>query len=301
LSDIGFAALAAARWIHFAAVMLLFGAALFPFYAVPARMVSPQLPRPRFVLGLAATIALLSGVAWAAASLVNMTGELGSLFDPNALAAFLFETGFGKVWVLRLLLLVAVLVLAFIAGRDLSSRSAASAAMALLAGLMLVSQAWIGHPAASAPGERTLVIAGYALHVLGAGAWLGGLWPLWLILRATHAPRDQSVEFALRRFSTLGILAIALILLGGLVNAWARWQALDTLVASAWGRVLIFKILGFAALVALAAANRFVLMPRLAADSSARLRLARNVVAEQAIGLIILAAAAALGVLPPPA
>jgi putative copper resistance protein D len=296
----GLAALAAARWIHFAAVMLLFGTALFPFYALPVRTASPQLPRAQFALRLAASIAFLSGIAWAAASLVNISGELGSLFDPDALTAFLFETGFGKVWLLRLLLLTAVLVL-LIAGPDLSSRKPAGAAIALLAGLVLVSQAWIGHAAASPAGERALVIAGYALHVLGAGAWLGGLLPLWSMLRANSHALDASIDFALRRFSALGMLAIALILLGGLVNAWARWQALDTLVASAWGRVLIFKILGFAALVALAAANRFVLMPRLAADSSARLRLARNVVAEQAIGLIILAAAAALGVLPPPA
>jgi putative copper export protein len=47
--------------------------------------------------------------------------------------------------------------------------------------------------------------------------------------------------------------------------------------------------------------NRFFLMPRLAANGSARTRLTRNVVAELAGGLLVLAAAAILGILPPPA
>jgi putative copper export protein len=113
--------------------------------------------------------------------------------------------------------------------------------------------------------------------------------------------RDSRVQIALYRFSAVGMLAIAIILAGGLINAWARWNSLDALVASAWGKVLIIKALGFIALVALATVNRFVLMPRLAAARSAPTRLTRNVVAEQVTGLAILAAAAILGVLPPPA
>jgi putative copper resistance protein D len=297
-----FAALAAARWIHFASVMLVFGAACFPFYAVPAPTTSPDLGRARGALQFAASIAFLSGIAWAAASLVNITGELASLFDGDALAAFLFETGFGKVWALRLLFLVAMLFAAFIGGRHLSARSRATAFIAVVAALLLVSQAWIGHPAASVGGERVVVMIGYALHVLGAGAWLGGLLPLLLILRAyPRGRRDHFIEFALRRFSMLGMFAIALIVAGGLINAWVRWNSLEVLVATAWGKVLIAKLLGFAVLVVLAAMNRFVLMQRLASDTSARDRLARNVLAEQAGGLAILAAAAILGILPPPA
>jgi putative copper resistance protein D len=125
---------------------------------------------------------------------------------------------------------------------------------------------------------------------------------LLLIIRAyPRGTRDHFVEFALRRFSTLGMFAIALILAGGLINAWARWNSLEDLVASAWGKVLIAKLLGFAILIALAAMNRFVLMQRFATDAPARNRLLRNVMAEQAGGVAILAAAAMLGVLPPPA
>jgi putative copper resistance protein D len=299
LSDAGFAALAAARWIHFASVMLLFGASLFPFYALPAQTTSPELGRLAGTLRLAALLAFLSGLAWAAASLVNITGDIDSLFDRETLAAFLFDTGFGKVWVLRLLLLMATLLVAFPAGADLCARNFVMACIACLTALLLISQAWIGHPAASTGGERNIVILGYALHVLGAGAWLGGLLPLWLITRVRNS-EDRAIDVVLRRFSAVGMFAIAIILAGGLINLWARWNSLDALVASAWGKVVLAKVLGFVVLVALAMMNRFVLMQRFA-QASSRARLTRNVVAEQAGGLAILAAAAVLGILPPPA
>ncbi|MEA2759832.1 MAG: copper resistance protein [Methylobacteriaceae bacterium] len=300
MSDTGFAALAAARWIHFASVMLLFGASLFTFYALPAQTISPEPRRARGVLRVAALLAFVSGLAWAAASLVNITGEIDSLSDRETLAAFLFDTGFGKVWALRLLLLMATLLVAFIAGAGLCARNFATALIALLTALLLISQAWIGHPAASTGGERNAIILGYALHVLGAGAWLGGLLPLWLIVRVRNA-HDRSIDIALRRFSAVGMFAIAIILVGGLINLWARWNSLDALLASAWGKVLVAKLLGFIALVTIAIVNRFVLMPRLPMQGSPRARLMCNVLAEQAGGLAILAAAAILGILPPPA
>jgi putative copper resistance protein D len=300
LTDAGFAALAAARWIHFASAMLIFGASLFPFYALPAQTAAPELAPARGVLGAAALLAFVSGIAWAAASLINITGEADSLFDREALTAFFFGTGFGKIWMLRIAVLLALLLAAFTARADLLARNFGAAWIALLAAFLLVSQAWIGHPAASTGSERNFVIAGYALHVLGAGAWLGGLLPLWLMLRVRNAEKAR-LETALYRFSAVGMFAIAIILAGGLINAWARWNSLDALLAGAWGKVLMAKALGFACLVALAFANRFVLMPRLAAAGALRAILTRNVVAEQAVGLAVLAAAALLGILPPPA
>jgi putative copper resistance protein D len=300
LIDAAFAALAAARWIHFACAMLLFGASLFPFYALAPRTMAPELAQARGVLRVAALVAFVSGIAWAAASLVNITGEADSLFDREALTAFVFETGFGKIWMLRIAVLLALLIAAFTISADLCVRNFGAAFIALLAAFLLVSQAWIGHPAASTGSARNFVIAGYALHVLGAGAWLGGLLPLGLMLRVRNAGNAR-VEAALYRFSTLGMFAIAIILGGGLMNAWARWNSVDALVASAWGKVLVAKALGFACLVALAFANRFALMPRLPRADAVRAKLTGNVVAEQAVGLAILAAAAILGILPPPA
>ena len=301
MTNAGFAALAAARWIHFASVMLIFGGSLFPFYAVAAETAAPELAPARGLLRLAALIAFVSGIAWAGASLVNITGEANSLLDGQALSTFLFETGFGRVWLVRFAGLLVLLLAALSLRGDLRERNFGAVLITIIAALLLVSQAWIGHPAAATGEERNLIIAGYALHVLGAGAWLGGLMPLWLMLREPDRARDDVAEFALRRFSAVGMLAILGILAGGLINAWARWNSFDLVLASAWGRVLVVKAVGFAVLLAFAFANRFVLMPRLAETGALRANLARNVAAEQAVGLAVVAAAAVLGILPPPA
>ena len=127
--------------------------------------------------------------------------------------------------------------------------------------------------------------------------------PCGFILRT---PLDDELTHGLRtvvleRFSIVGMTAITAILAGGIVNAWARWNSLDALVASAWGEILLAKVVLFGALLAIAVVNRFVLMPRVPADDHVLERLARNVAVEQACGLVILAAAAMLGILAPPA
>jgi putative copper resistance protein D len=304
MTDITFAALAAARWLHFIAAILVFGASFFPFYAWGAGTSAPRsvLNPTRVVLRLAVLVTAASAIAWAGAVFINITGGIESLTDGDTLAAFFLETGFGKVWVLRFVLVAAILIIAF--GTDaLFRRNFPSAVVAFLAALLLVSQAWIGHAAAASGTEAGLVILGYALHVLGAGAWLGGLVPLWLLLRERRGYRDADelyIDAALHRFSRLATIAIGMILAGGVLNLAARWHSLDALLASTWGQLLIVKVVLFGVLLAFAIQNRFVLMPRLIIDTWARTRLVRNVLIEQLGAIAILGAASLLGLAAPP-
>jgi putative copper resistance protein D len=300
--DASFAALAAARWLHFLAAMLLFGAALFPFYAARDDLTASAVLKPaRRAFRVAAVLMAVSAFAWAAILLITITGAADSLIDRDTLSAFFFETGFGKVWAVRLLLALAVPFVAFVAGNALFGRTLPTALIALLTGSLLVSQAWVGHAAASGA-EAWIVVLGYALHVLGAGAWVGGLVPLGLALRESSGEvSDACLDHALHRFSNVGIIAIAAILAGGLVNVWARWRSLDALLASAWGDLVLVKLTLFAALLALAIQNRFALMPRFLTDLRSRNRLAGNVLIEQVCLLAILGAASLLGITAPPA
>ena len=117
--DASFAALAAARWLHFLAAMLLFGAALFPFYAASDDLTaSPAvLNSARRAVRVAAVLTAISAFAWAAILLITITGAADSLIDRDTLSAFFFDTGFGKVWALRLLLALAIPFVAFVAGK----------------------------------------------------------------------------------------------------------------------------------------------------------------------------------------
>lgn len=294
-------ALVFARWVNLVSVAGLFGMAVFPLYA-PTEARRTFLGQPTicrlFVAG--GTIAFVSTFGWAGAALVNMTGDVKALADPDAWLSFLFGTSFGLAWIVRLALAVALSLSVFRGERALG-------AIAALTACLLVSQAWIGHVASLASPARWGVAAAYTLHVLGAGTWFGGILALIILLDGKRIGEDRrAVVDALERFSVIGLIAVLAILVGGIVNALAiyplslampSWTGLFT---SAWWQTLVAKIALVAAMLGLAGLNRFVWTPRLASgDSAAYTNLVRSVVIEQFLGVAVLAVTAILGVLDP--
>jgi putative copper resistance protein D len=89
------------------------------------------------------------------------------------------------------------------------------------------------------------------------------------------------------------------------VNAWFLVGSVPALASTAYGRLLVAKLGVFAAMLALAAANRWRLTPALLAPGDAlapgdlRRRLYRQVMVEQALGLLVLVIVAVLGTLDP--
>ena len=307
--------LIAARWVHFAAVFILFGAALFWFYAPgdPARGVS-DLPRSftatRRLLRVAAPLAAVSGLAWLAGIIVNMTSDpatpdWSSLRDPEALRLFFFETNFGGVSIIRLVLLAAAVgvVAVRLSGRRLLF------ALVPIGGGLLMTQAWLGHAAEGGAGWKgSAMIAAYGAHVLAAAAWTGGLAPLLFVLveqrRRAKDPAAANSK-VLARFSAMGTIAVALIVASGAANAGFRvGGAFSRLFDTAYGDVLCAKLAFVALMLALAYFNRFVAMPRLRVPSRENAvcvkALTLSIAAELALGVLVLGAAAALGVTPPP-
>jgi putative copper resistance protein D len=145
-----FPALAMTRWIQFASVSIMFGAALFwtciDMAAPRARAATARLLR------VAALSAAVSGVFWLAAILVNMTGSASAIFDPATLRLFFFETPFGAIAILRLILFAAVVLIAI---RPWSNRVLFSLNL-LVGALLLISQAWLGHAAEG--GAMTILV-----------------------------------------------------------------------------------------------------------------------------------------------
>lgn len=300
------AALALARWLQFAATAILFGTSLFPFYALPPKgsVEATQVARlSRAALIFAAAVAFVSALAWVAISVIDLAEDTSALFDSQILTQYFFETSFGKVWLLRLVLVFALIAIAFFARRRLFERNMATGLIVVLAALLLVSQAWIGHPASLPASERSVVILAYALHVLAAAGWLGALFPLGLLV--VNARRGKTAllmaEIALRRFSPLGMGAVAAILLGGVINLASRVDSFSVLAASGWGRLAMLKAAIVAGMIAAAATNRFVLMPRLSTSPGQGVAaLARTIIFEQAAGIVILAAASFMAIFHPP-
>lgn len=136
-------------------------------------------------------------------------------------------------------------------------------AVALGAALVAASSpVLVGHARTTAP-QPLLPIAD-VLHLVTGAIWLGGLVGLALTLRSNgdHAAR------VLARFSTLAAGSLALLVVAGSVMAWRIVGSWSTLFGTRYGTVLLVKI-GIALLVmAVAAGNRWVLLPRTLASAA---------------------------------
>ena len=164
--------------------------------------------------------------------------------------------------------------------------------MALIgAGLAL---ALSGHASNAAP--RIVSRPAVFLHAICVAFWVGSLLPLVATLRV--APADQS---ALARFSRFIPLPLALLVISGAWLAFVQLGRIDALWTTGYGRVLAAKLTAVAVLLALAALNRYWLVPRLTAQGAAAARPLRiSIMCEFLIVLAILALVALWRFTPPP-
>ncbi|MBV9568850.1 MAG: copper homeostasis membrane protein CopD [Hyphomicrobiales bacterium] len=292
-----------ARWVHFLCLMIVFGASLFPLYAlrggVKAESARALAITERRVC-LAASLALISALVWVASSFATMVGGFDGL-DLEALEAFFLETSFGPVWLVRLVI-ISVLVLVLAAIRSSRGRTIFSVWLAAAA---LASQAWLGHAAMRTGRELAIELLSYVTHVLAGGAWVGGLLALASLLASRGSdPGDAGTSechAALRRFSNLGMIWVLLILLSGVANSVFRLKSFGDLFTTPYGQLILAKTTLFSLMLLAAAINRWRLMPRLEnkEDEATLFALRRNVTIEQGLAVLVLGVAAILGTLPP--
>jgi hypothetical protein len=150
-------------------------------------------------------------------------------------------------------------------------RAIAWLGVALIAG----SFAATGHTAA-AEAHRWLLAGLLTLHLLVIEFWFGALLPLVFIARAGSLDAAHTV----RRFSRIATALVPLILVAGVGSAWLLvpgWQVLR----EPYGQLLLLKVVGFAALLAIAALNKWRLGPELeTAHFDAARRFRRSVLSE---------------------
>jgi putative copper resistance protein D len=298
------------RAIHFAATATTAGALIFRgLVAEPAlrgtQSAAPLLDkRGRLLAWIGLAVAVISGLAWALLLTMSLSDEgVGEAVMSGALRDVLNLTQFGLVSQIRLALAITLAICLALNRWALWRWLALAVAVALV-----VSVAWTGHAASTPFTLGYLHLASDALHLVAASAWIGGLVPLVLLLSITGRHRAwASLELeAVSRFSTLGIVSVAVLILSGFVNAWILVGSFRGLVATAYGQLLMLKLAAFAAMLAFAASNRFVLTPRLALASDKAQRdalraISRNTWIEIVLGLTIFAIVGVLGTLHPAA
>ncbi|MER8028685.1 copper resistance protein CopC [Streptomyces bauhiniae] len=229
-----------ARYLAYLAVALVLGAAAFVAYCRPSQR---ALLRPLFVVGaatlLVSTLALL---------LLRGPYEEGTAPEFTSFGRTL-TTRPGELLLARLALLLLAVVFGLALRRWSIPRPAAVTAGAILA--VALALTWSAAEHASAGIQVPLAIASTTLHLLATATWLGGLAALLLTLRAP-AVLPQVVT----RFSRLALTSVIVLVVTGVYQSWrglGTWQALTD---TTYGRVLLAKLVAVGVLLGAAAWSR---------------------------------------------
>lgn len=287
------AALGAARAVQYGALALGIGTLLFLLACwVPAVRESAG-AGPEWARATAAFGRRTRGLLLAAAGLGVVSGALGvalqgavagatslwSALDATTIGEVL-GTRFGTAWGLGVLAWAAVGGTALLAGARMPVLRPASlgatglalptdlrvAVVAFPLALLALLPALGGHAAAQSP--QWLLVPANVLHVLAISAWVGGVAVLVVALRAATAglaadERTRLLVAAVGRFSTLAGIAVAVVLLSGVVQSLVSVASWGALLDTAYGRSVLVKLVLFTALIGLGAANRARVLPAL--------------------------------------
>ena len=294
----------AIRFALYANLMVLFGWPLFALYGTRNSTGGPSAHRLFSFTLLAAMVSIAGMLAMTA----SMSGVAIIDVDRGSIAAMVFETPMGVAWQVRMAALVAIAVLAFVRNPVVRVVDVALAAAAL------ASLAWTGHGAAGEATKGVIQLVADIVHLLAAGAWIGALLALGL-MGARHASRLTSTNFismhgALDGFSKAGTIIVALLIITGSVNTWILVgpAGIGLVGSDQYVQLLALKLALFAAMLGLAATNRFRLTPALSRDLDAGVvplealvALRRSIAIEAGLAGSVLTIVAWLGTLVPPA
>jgi copper resistance protein D len=247
----------------------------------------------------------LSGIAWLVLQTSAMSGRpLGEALADGLIWVVLSQTHFGAVSIVRGAILVLLAISLILPWTRFGGFG-----VPMLSAVLVAAIAWTGHAAGTVGPMGPVHLAADALHLLAASAWIGGLMPLLLLLgEASRRNETNGPSIALhaaRRFSTLGIISVGVVLATGFINSWILIGSLRGLVRTDYGQIVLLKVVLFAAMLSVAGVNRMRLTPRLgdppgsAPQVEALRKLKRNIVIEIVIGLGVFAVVGVLGTLHP--
>ena len=286
-------ALPIASFVAESAAVLAMGAALLAVLIIPTGDGQHSAVRSR-TLRAAGSLSLLAAAGTAVVFLLTLS-DLTARPLPEAVtaAALLQLAGFwpGQLLIVSTLLGAAGGLLALAAGRRTGPISARFALAVLVAAL--VPWALAGH---TTSGSQDVAGPSMIVHVLAAGAWVGGLVAVVLFVRG------GLVATVLPRFSALALGCWVAIGVSGVVTGWLRLSEPSDLWTTDYGRLLLLKLALLGVLGGFGWAHRRRLASRLFAATSAPGRaLLRLAAVEVLVMGATMGVAGALSATPPPA
>ncbi len=282
----------AARWVGLIGVFVLVGGAVMMLVLPAPEAAVPGLRGRLRRLAVAATAALA------------VSGLVRAFNDAAAIAGGIFPLGAFGSSLFRV-------VAASHSGHDLIFRITGAVFVAqLLRPALPLEREGIGAVLGVMLIGPTLTMHGLAVglvgvlmgmaHLVAASVWIGGLaffGSVYLPLVRTVAP--EAVRPAAVRFSRVAVIAVAVLVLTGFVQGRLYVGSPAALTDSPYGRTLLAKLVVAAALLVVAAVNRWGVLPRLATAAEGRHLLLTLVRLETALGLVVALLAATIAISPP--
>jgi putative copper resistance protein D len=271
------------RFLHDSALLSLWGAAAFIASLLPRPLVVETLRRLGIFPVTAALIVLLTTIAMLPLEAAMLGDGWSDGLNVSTLQAVLLDSPVGTTLQVQMAAGV-MLLLSFFAERE--RRISAVAAFAALG---IGALALTGHASMDGGWRLGAHRVNDTVHLLSGGAWLGALIPFLTVLRLAGDPEMHGpAQVALRRFSLAGHVAVALVLVTGLINTGLVLGRWPTDWSSPYQLLLSIKIATVCAMVGLATINRYVFVPAISDHSAAAVRAIRIA----SLGEILLAFAA---------
>lgn len=246
------------RFLHFLAVMLMFGISIFTALLAPDRFSSILKNRLSSLL----IFSTFLGLAFAIGLLAIQAGMMGDGWsDTYRLSVWwaVLGTRFGEIWQWHLGLSILSMWVVLLGTTRLYYRL-----MVGCSTLLLASLAFTGHAAMHDGVVGWIHQTNQILHLLSAGYWLGCL-PALLVCLAHTARNDVKREAitTLIRFSSWGHLAVALVLATGVINSIIILRETSLTLTSAYQMLLLSKVILVLLMIIIAVINRYLIVPML--------------------------------------
>lgn len=298
--DVESPAYVAIRFVQFAAITLLIGCVAFRLTVLP-----------RFERSLGSgeskgDESVLRITAWLFGALIVLTVAQGArlaaqhrvYFEDGAwsmgtMRPILWQSGWGLAWLVAAgSILAAFLAVVRIKRAQRFGWLLLTTALVVLSWTMAMS----GHPAA-APTPR-VAMAIDALHVIGAGGWVGSLFVMMFmavpaLLRSPEAEGHQRIAKLVAAFSPTALVFASLLSVTGAFAGWRNVGSWSGLFHSDYGTLLLIKLAFVAVIAGLGAINWQRVLPRLGQPSATRM-LRRGAVIELTAAMAVLVVTAML-------
>jgi putative copper export protein len=215
------------------------------------------------LLAVCTAVMIVSSSANLLLRAAEMSGHPLSTVLP-VLPKVILHTHLGRAWLIRIGALILLLITVMAGGRRRGSREV----IGLILGITIIitmTESASGH--ASDKGDFSVPEIMDFLHLIAACVWGGGLFALSLVILPNLARGGDRtaalIADAASRFSRIAGIAVGIIAITALYNAWSYVGSFEAIWTSPYGWTVFAKVILFSLLIPLGAFNRYVSVPLL--------------------------------------